>query len=278
MADEQSTNDTTVAEAPAEVPAEVDTSTTDEAPDTDVDLEDIEVSLDDDETEESDESEESPNSEETETEEQSNADDADKSTTEPEQSDDTEEESDADRKARNQEYAQKRIAERQDREKQKEIAQAKEDVRIEQYLKEAEGDESELTLRKAEVERLLLQRERVAMNEEKLHIGIDRAISEIDLFKTGSPEVKQELINAVDDFVAMYVDTDNNGNPIQVRGDIRTFLLKKADSIRRIQGVGVRQAVKDKQAVRSKTMTVPTRAPKEEKVDKDLADFDSVWD
>ena len=278
MADEQSTNDTTVAEAPAEVPAEVDTSTTDEAPDTDVDLEDIEVSLDDDETEESDESEETPNSEETETEEQSNADDADKSTTEPEQSDDTEEESDADRKARNQEYAQKRIAERQDREKQKEIAQAKEDVRIEQYLKEAEGDESELTLRKAEVERLLLQRERVAMNEEKLHIGIDRAISEIDLFKTGSPEVKQELINAVDDFVAMYVDTDNNGNPIQVRGDIRTFLLKKADSIRRIQGVGVRQAVKDKQAVRSKTMTVPTRAPKEEKVDKDLADFDSVWD
>jgi len=278
MADEQSTNDTTVAEAPAEVPAEVDTSTTDEAPDTDVDLEDIEVSLDDDETEESDESEESPNSEETETEEQSNADDADKSTTEPEQSDDTEEESDADRKARNQEYAQKRIAERQDREKQKEIAQAKEDVRIEQYLKEAEGDESELTLRKAEVERLLLQRERVAMNEEKLHIGIDRAISEIGLFKTGSPEVKQELINAVDDFVAMYVDTDNNGNPIQVRGDIRTFLQKKADSIRRIQGVGVRQAVKDKQAVRSKTMTVPTRAPKEEKVDKDLADFDSVWD
>ena len=278
MADEQSTNDTTVAEAPAEVPAEVDTSTTDEAPDTDVDLEDIEVSLDDDETEESDESEETPASEETETEEQSNADDADKSTTEPEQSDDTEEESDADRKARNQEYAQKRIAERQDREKQKEIAQAKEDVRIEQYLKEAEGDESELTLRKAEVERLLLQRERVAMNEEKLHIGIDRAISEIDLFKTGSPEVKQELINAVDDFVAMYVDTDNNGNPIQVRGDITTFLLKKADSIRRIQGVGVRQAVKDKQAVRSKTMTVPTRAPKEEKVDKDLADFDSVWD
>ena len=278
MADEQSTNDTTVAEAPAEVPAEVDTSTTDEAPDTDVDLEDIEVSLDDDETEESDESEESPNSEETETEEQSNADDADKSTTEPEQSDDTEEESDADRKARNQEYAQKRIAERQDREKQKEIAQAKEDVRIEQYLKEAEGDESELTLRKAEVERLLLQRERVAMNEEKLHIGIDRAISEIDLFRTGSPEVKQELVNAVDDFVAMYVDTDENGNPIQVRGDIRTFLQKKADSIRRIQGVGVRQAVKDKQAVRSKTMTVPTRAPKEEKVDKDLADFDSVWD
>jgi len=278
MADEQSTNDTTVAEAPAEVPAEVDTSTTDEAPDTDVDLEDIEVSLDDDETEESDESEESPNSEETETEEQSNADDADKSTTEPEQSDDTEEESDADRKARNQEYAQKRIAERQDREKQKEIAQAKEDVRIEQYLKEAEGDESELTLRKAEVERLLLQRERVAMNEEKLHIGIDRAISEIDLFRTGSPEVKQELVNAVDDFVAMYVDTDENGNPIQVRGDIRTFLQKKADSIRRIQGVGVRQAVKDKQAVRSKTMTVPTRAPKGEKVDKDLADFDSVWD
>ena len=278
MADEQSTNDTTVAEAPAEVPAEVDTSTTDEAPDTDVDLEDIEVSLDDDETEESDESEETPASEETETEEQSNADDADKSTTEPEQSDDTEEESDADRKARNQEYAQKRIAERQDREKQKEIAQAKEDVRIEQYLKEAEGDESELTLRKAEVERLLLQRERVAMNEEKLHIGIDRAISEIDLFRTGSPEVKQELVNAVDDFVAMYVDTDENGNPIQVRGDIRTFLQKKADSIRRIQGVGVRQAVKDKQAVRSKTMTVPTRAPKEEKVDKDLADFDSVWD
>ena len=278
MADEQSTNDTTVAEAPAEVPAEVDTSTTDEAPDTDVDLEDIEVSLDDDETEESDESEESPNSEETETEEQSNADDTEEAEAEPEQSDNAEEESDADRKARNQEYAQKRIAERQDREKQKEIAQAKEDVRIEQYLKEAEGDESELTLRKAEVERLLLQRERVAMNEEKLHIGIDRAISEIDLFKTGSPEVKQELINAVDDFVAMYVDTDNNGNPIQVRGDITTFLLKKADSIRRIQGVGVRQAVKDKQAVRSKTMTVPTRAPKEEKVDKDLADFDSVWD
>ena len=98
------------------------------------------------------------------------------------------------------------------------------------------------------------------------------------LFRSVSQSRYQELVNAVDDFVAMYVDTDENGNPIQVRGDIRTFLQKKADSIRRIQGVGVRQAVKDKQAVRSKTMTVPTRAPKEERVDKDLADFDSVWD
>lgn len=272
MADDMSTNDAT----DTSVDESVDTSTNEEAPDTDdVALEDMEISDDEvEDTEESEESEgEAPASESSdETEEESAGDDTASDDAGNEAEDDTEAQ-----KRRNAEYAQQRIAERAERQRQREVQEATENVRLEQYLKEAEGDEAELTIRQAEVERLLLQREKVTMNEERLRLGIDRAIGSIDLFRTGSPEVKEELTNAVDDFIAMHVQLDNNGNPVAINGDISEFLQKKADSIRRIQGVGVRQAVKDKQATKARTVTVPSRTPKEPKVDSDLKDFDDGW-
>lgn len=259
MEDDMSTNDAT----DTSVEESVDTSTNEETPDTDdVALEDMEISEDDvEDTEESDESED-----------ESQASD---------DSDDTEEESaedeEVERKREARERYEQRQAERAARLQEKQVQQAQENVRLEQYLREAEGDDAELAVRQAEVDRLLLQRERVAMNEERLQVGMEKAIASIDLFKTGSPEVKAELTNAVDDFIAMHVELNQNGDPVAINGDITAFLQKKADSIRRIQGVGVRQAVKDKQATKARTVTVPSRTPKEPKVDSDIKDFDDGW-
>lgn len=249
-----------------------DTSTNDSDTD-DVALEDIEISDDEIEETESDDTVESQASDEDESDDESEAD-------EPEQDDDKPEpelDDEAERKRRNDEFAKQRIAEREARQRQKEIQEAQENVRLEQYLKEAQDDDAEFTKRQAEVERLLLSREKVAVNEEKLRIGVDKAIAKIDLFTAGTPEVKEELANAVDDFIAMYVEQDEYGNPVAVHGDITAFLQKKADSIRRIQGVGARQQVKDKEAVKARTVPLPSRTPKEPKADKDLEDFDSAW-
>lgn len=272
MEDDMSTNDAT----DTSVDESVDTSTNEEAPDTDdVALEDMEISDDDvEDTEESDESEDESQASD-------DSDDTEEESAEDDTSEDDSQESEADEEAERKREARERYeqrqAERAARLQEKQVQQAQENVRLEQYLKEAEGDDAELAVRQAEVDRLLLQRERVAMNEERLQIGVEKAIASIDLFRTGSPEVKAELTNAVDDFIAMHVELNQNGDPVAINGDITAFLQRKADSIRRIQGVGVRQAVKDKQATKARTVTVPSRTPKEPKVDDDLKDFDDGW-
>lgn len=276
------------------VPTEsIDTSTTDDTQVTDtedIDLEDIEVTEEEalgDETDEESEDEEaatdesddeesdddeasdntSQNDSESEDEEESQADDT---------ADDTK--SDDDEKERNRKYAEQRIAERESRERERQVELAKEDVRLEQYLQAAQDDEVEYVKRQAEVQQRLMQRERVGMNRERLEVGIDKAVASIDLFRTGTPEVKQELADAIDDFLSMNVVTDQFGDPIEVRGDIAQFLQKRADSIRRIQGVGARSEVKKRSQAKARTVAPPSKTPKQPKVDEDLKDFDDGWE
>lgn len=182
-------------------------------------------------------------------------------------------ESEADVKARNDEYARKRIADREARQREQQVKQAQEDVRIEQYLKEAQDDDAELKYREAEVQQHMMQRERVVMNTEKLEVQMDKAIGSIDLFRTGSPEVKEVLGNAIDEFVNSNVSTDEYGNPLEVRGDLYQHLQKKADEIRKLTGVGARQSSTAKAKTKARTSTVPTRAPKEGKKDEALEAF-----
>lgn len=183
-------------------------------------------------------------------------------------------ESEADVKARNDEYARKRIAERDARQREQEVKKAQEDIRIEQYLKEAESDAAELKYREAEVQQHLMQRERVVMNTEKLEVQMDKAIGSIDLFRTGSPEVKEVLGSAIDEFVISYVSTDEYGNPLEVRGDLYQHLQKKADEIRKLTGVGARQSSTAKAKTKARTQSVPTRAPREAKKDEGLSAFE----
>lgn len=241
----------------------VDTSTNEDAPATDDDtsLEDMEVSDDeiDDDTEETEESDDdSPASDDSEeTEEESKE---DESTDEPEVDED------AERKRRNAEYAQQRIAERQAREQAKQQAQM-------EYLKAAE-DEKDLALRQLQVQ---AYNQRVEFNTNKLETGLDKAVAAIPELRDGSQEVREFLLDAVDEFERLYVVRDQDGEPLEVNGDITEYLTKKADSARRLAGVGARTQTKAKANAKSRTMTPPSKAPKEAKVDSDLEDFDKGW-
>jgi len=248
---------------------EVDTSTNEEAQDTDTDLEDMEISFEDgEETEESDESEEEePASESDKEEEEESAEDVESNDSkETEEEDTTSEEqgpSEEEIKRHNAEMAQRRIAEREARERLKEEAQK-------EYLEAAE-DDKDLALRQLQID---AYNNKIESNSNKLQNGIDKAVANIDLFTKGSPEVKEELARSLDDFERMYVRYDQNGDPIEVKGDVFQYLQDKADSIKRLTGVGARQQIKDKSKTTARTQTPPSRAPKQPKSDPDIDAFD----
>lgn len=265
---------------------EVETSTNEEAQDTDVSLEDDDFSFEDaadeadGETEESEESteDEAATESDDETEEESAEDVKDKDTKE----DDTA--SEDSQKAAAQEAYQQREAARRERDARLQKAQgdyldAAEDV----YDKAIERGVDEGTARLlAEQEasnrqvRIDAYNNRIEGNLNKLENGIERAVNTIDLFSTGSNDVKEELASALDDFETMYVKRDVYGNPVRVEADVYQFLQKRAESIRRLTRVGARQESTAKKSVKARADAVPSRAPKEPKVDPDLAAFDEV--
>lgn len=250
----------------------------------DVELEDIELS-DTDIEDTSEEAEESPASE-SEADDNKEVDETDELEQSDEAAADDEEEPQSEkkefadisdeeaRKRYNDEMAKRRIAEKQLRQEREQ----REQENLQRYLAEAQDDEVELERRKAEVERYNLQREKAGVLQEKLSVGIDKAIATIDLFRTGTDEVKEELAKSLDDFEKMHVKKDKNGNYLSVDADVYQFLQEKADSIRRLTGIGARQQAKQKATEKMRTVTPPTRTPKEPKVDPDLADFDKGWD
>lgn len=262
------------------------TSTDDVAQDTDADtsLEDIEVSLDELEGDETDEpskdekqdTEPADTEEDDElTEEQSDESSDDETDEEDTPSEDSEDKplSTEERKRLNDEAAKRRIAE-------KKLKEAEEDRlqdNLQRYLDDAGNDEQELAKRQLEVEAFNLQREKSEVVQDKLTLGIDKAYADIDLFRTGSDAVKQDLVSSLDEFEAIYVDKDQNGNIVNVRGDVYEHLKNKADSIRRILDDGARTQAKAKTKAKARTETLPTRAPKQEKVDSDLNDFDAAF-
>lgn len=271
MADEQSvdTEDTSVSEV-------VDTSTNEDSDTDDSTLEDTDISWDDgveepdtDETETNEETDTEPTDSEEESEE-------DVEQSEEESSESTEEDtppvedSVSERKRLNDEMAKRRIAERELRETQKQIEQEN----LQRYLDEAQDDEIEYARRQNQIEAFNIQQEKIQLNHDRLQNAIDKAVATIDLFQNGTPEIKEELAASLDDFERMYVKYDDNGNPLEVKGDVYQYLQKKADSIKRLTGVGARQQIKDKSKTTARTQTPPSRAPKEAKPDPDIDGFD----
>lgn len=254
----------------------VDTSTNEEALDTGSDLEEDSTSFDDvEDTEETEDlKDEDTDTEPLDTEEDSEDDEEQSKETEDEESDEPEESSDEetkeedttseeDIKKHNQEMAARRIAEKQAKEAAKQEQQQK-------YLDDAE-DQKDLALRQLQVD---AYNNRIERNRDKLDTGIERAVASIDLFSKGTPEVKEELARRLDAFEAQYVQYDTNGDPVSVNADVYEYLQKEADSIRRIQESGARQQVKNKEKAKARTETIPSKTPKEPKVDPDLAAFD----
>lgn len=252
------------------------TLTTEDTQDTD--LEDMELSFDElqDDTEES----ESEVEDEAATESEAEVEEESEVSGEPEPNETSQE--DEERKRYNNEMAQRRIAERAAREEAKrsqqmEYLQSSSEIyesaidkgfTHEQALQEQRREEA---VRQLQID---AYNNRITTNHSKLESGLDRAIADIDLFSKGSQAVKEELVNALDEYERLYVVRDENGDPVEVKADIYTFYQQKADSIRRILNEGAVKEAKDKTILRAKTDTVPSRKPKTPKVDPDLAAFD----
>jgi len=251
---------------------ENDTSTNEDNQETE--LEDIEVTLDEisGETKEADESNknEEADTEQLETEEKSEEDaeqdeSVEESTEEASQDEESTEEvtpSKEEQKRLNDLYAQKRIAEKQVKEQRRDEIQ-------QEHLQSAE-DDRDLAVKQLQVD---AYNNRVQFNENKLETGLDRAVANIDLFTKGSPEVKQELLRAVDDFEKLYVKYNDLGDTIEVKGDVYQYLNERADSIRRLTDVGARQSKKDKDKATTRTISTPSKTPKAGKSDPDLDAF-----
>lgn len=252
--------DTTVEET-------VDTSTNEETLETDVDM-DLEgddtsfEDMDDDETDESDNDKaENQDTEPVESEEESEEDEQPEVADEEPKEEDTTSQDDI--KRHNAEMAARRIAEKQAREQAKAAQQ-------QEYLEQAE-DDKDLALRQLQVD---AYNNRVESMRNKLDSGIERAVASIELFRQGSPEVKEELARRLEDFEVKHVQYDQNGDPVNVTADVFDYLQKEADSIQRILNTGARNQTKAKSKAKARTETLPTRAPKEKAVDPDLAAFD----
>lgn len=222
--------------------------------DVEVDVSELDDESEDEAATESEESEDNKSSEEVE--------EVDEQSETKEEAEDTSE-SEAEQKRRNDEYARRRIEEKQQREALKQQQQN-------QFLQDAE-DPRDLALRQLQID---AYNNRVQTNNNLLESQLDRAVADIQEFRDGSEEVKEELINAVDEFEQMYVVRDRNGDPIEVRASLRDFLQAKAERIRKLTGAGARNQVVAKAKTKAKTDPVPTRKPATPKIDPMLAAFD----
>lgn len=254
MADDESTTVEEVVEATPDTSVSEDTSTDNN----DIDLEDIEVKPEDitDSDDEAEvESEESI--------------DTDEPSEEEAESDDSEEPKLSDEQKQAQHN--KEMFERRQQEKEARIARVKTDQAA--YVAEAAQSEDPLdtAVRQLQVD---AYNNTVDSNQNKLTNSYERALTDFEVLKTTDPVIQAEIDQAIDAFQAQHVTIDAYGNPVEVRGDLYATLQAKADSIEKLTGIRATQQDKSKSKEKSKTIATPTRAPKEPKVDPDMAAFD----
>jgi hypothetical protein len=263
MADEQSTDTSTNEDM-------LDTDVSDETSDGDDWDDDTEAAEDDD----SDDESTSDDTEEPEAEpavdEVEEAEPEEESDESPQQDVDPE----AERKRHNDEMAKARIEARQAREEAEQVKKTAERSNIEQYLKEAADDEEELKARQNDVREYQLKEERIALNTERLENNALRAVNEIELFREGTPAVRNRLLMAIDQFEAMHVVKDQSGRPVEVTADVYQYLQQEANSIRELLGEGAKQQTSSKKNQQSRSLEAPVRAPRKEKSDPMLEGFD----
>lgn len=237
--------------------------------------------------------------ESTETEEESDdADESDDEATEADSEDTTDEEqtdtetsqkdqeAEAERQRRNDEAAQRRIAERQAREeaKNKAMQDALEQTYSDAYDNaiNAGFDDSQARLQAAQA--LSLQQlqvdtynNRIMQVTNKVTADLNNAVTQIAEFKSDNPVIRDAMLAAVDKFEAIHVQKDANGDAVAVNGDILTFLQNEAENIRRLTGLGAQQQEQAKNTQKKRTLSPPSRTPKKPKVDPDLAAFDEEY-
>lgn len=173
----------------------------------------------------------------------------------------------------NQEYAQRRIAEKKLRDMEK---QRENDV-LHQYIQEASDDEILAQQRMLEVEAFRLQNEKSEVLEEKASVQIDRALANIELFSSGSEAVKNMLADSLDDFEASYVVRDQFDRIVELKQDPYEYLQKQAQRIETLLSEGALKQTKAKSKEAAKTVTLPIASQAKQETDEDLDSFDAYF-
>ncbi len=215
------------------------------------------------------------------------AEEADSKTDEEKQTDKTDESSNdaEERHQRNEEAKARRLADKQAKDQAKfEATQASLDnayqSTYDQYIEAGYDDtQARLQARQAlSVQQLQVDayNNRVLTVQNKLHGDLNSAVSQIDLFRSDNPVIREAMYQAVDYYENMYVAKDENGDPIEIKGEILPFLQAEAERIQRLTGIGAKKQEQDKSNQRKRTLQTPTRTPAKPKVDPDLAAFDEV--
>lgn len=259
MADQESTDTST----------DVTTSTNEEPIEDGKSLEDSDVSFgdfeDEDEAQETEtETEDTEPSDEEESSEDVDSEEESTETPEAELSDEDK------RKAENKSRAEQRIQEKQARESQKQ--QQDQFLKKEQteYVADTQ-DPIEIAVRQLQVD---AYNNKTNANTDKLTNDYERALKDFPVLNDQSPAIQKEISDAVDAFSARFTTFDQYGKPVDVRGDLYTYLQSKADSIEKLTGLGATKQTKDKVREQSKTLQTPVRSPKQPKADAMIDAFD----
>jgi hypothetical protein len=244
-------NDETSWDTEAEASTEV---TEDSDAGSDQDLEDFDSEEEDDSDSESEEEAES---------EEADADDTEEAQDDTETDDSQTQQTEEERKAHNREMAEKRLEAKAARESSLRDSQL-------EFINEA-ATEEELAVRELQVE---AYNNKVDRNTNKLTTDYERALKDFDVLRDPNPAIQAEVDAAIDAYQATAVRIDSFGNPIDVKGSLYDFLQTKADSIKRLTGLGAQEQIKSKAKERTKVTAVPSRAPKAAKADADIDAFD----
>lgn len=175
------------------------------------------------------------------------------------------------------ELAQEAFKRREAERKLREAHQQREVETLQNYLKEAGDDEAELLRRQAEVQNYVLTKQRSEVFEKSLDVDMRRAVADLGLKDMDEP-TRNYVMRRLDEFEATRVLRDQQGNVVDVRGDVYQYLTDELGSIAQFKSTGAREQTKKKTVERARTVTKPTRAPKEKPVDDDLAAFDEEAD
>lgn len=183
-----------------------------------------------------------------------------------EESSDEPQDEEATRKQEARERYEARQAEKQARENRIREAQA-------QFVAEASQGEDPLATAVAQLQ-VDAYNNTVRSNETTLTTEYQRAAADFNVLRSDDPAVRAEIDSAIDAFQAQYVKVDQYGNPVEVRGDLYSYLQAKADSITRLTGIREQKQETAKAKQKSKSITPPSRTAREPKVDPELAAFD----
>lgn len=226
-------------------------------------------------------------SEEVETEAESDKDEAEESNDEEEadSSDDTEAQA-VERQRQNDEAAQRRIADRQAKTQARQKAEqdSLEQAYSDSYDQAINAGFDDQQARIQAAQALTLQQlqvdsynNRVMQVTNRVTADLNQAVSAIPEFKSDNPVIREAMLRAVDNFEGQYVQKDQNGDAVQVTGDLLVYLQNEAETIRRLTGLGAEQQVKAKNTQKKRTLTPGSRTPTKPKVDPDLAAFDEEY-